>query len=315
MSPIAPEIAIVMPVYNPGDALAMTLESLRQQTVPFRLYLVDDGSSSKPDYDELLRGFDYRLIKLEKNRGIAGALNIGLEAALLAGHAFIARMDCGDWCEPERLALSRQFLHARPDVDLMGTWTMITSKNTGSNYLFAPPTDNSRLVRRLYYGMAFIHPAMMIRARLFETIGGYSLDYEAAEDYELCRRAARAGFRLANIPDVLVHKIEDVTSISVRRRRAQLWSRLRIQWFYRDWSIHCGLGMLRTLLLFLTPPMILRCAKALASPGNGFFSLRGKGADKPTHHISSLSSFRRKPESSFMLCDQKLDPDFRRGDE
>jgi glycosyltransferase involved in cell wall biosynthesis len=54
MSPTAPQIAIVMPVYNPGEALAMTLESLRQQTVPFRLYLVDDGSCSKPDYDELL---------------------------------------------------------------------------------------------------------------------------------------------------------------------------------------------------------------------------------------------------------------------
>jgi GT2 family glycosyltransferase len=262
MSPTTPEIALAMPVYNPGEALGMTLESLRQQTVPFRLYLVDDGSSSKPDYDKLLQGFDCRLIALEENRGIAGALNIGLEAALLARHAFIARMDCGDWCEPERLALSRQFLHARPDIDLMGTWTMITSKNTGSNYLFAPPTDYSRLFRRLYYGMAFIHPAMMIRARLFQAIGCYSLDYEAAEDYELCRRAARAGLRMANIPDVLVHKIEDVTSISVRRRRAQLWSRLRIQWFYRDWSSHCVLGMLRTLMLFLTPPMILRRAKA-----------------------------------------------------
>ena len=270
-----------MPVYNPGEALAMTLESLRQQTVPFRLYLVDDGSSSKPDYDELLQGFDCRLIALEKNRGIAGALNVGLEAALLAGHAFIARMDCGDWCEPERLALSCRFLHASSEVDLMGTWTMITSKNTGSNYLFAPPTDNSRLIRRLYYGMAFIHPAMMIRARLFKAIGCYSLDYEAAEDYELCRRAARAGLRMANIPKVLVHKIEDVTSISVRTARAQLWSRLRIQWHYRDWSIHCVLGMLRTLMLFLTPRMILRLAKAYTASHHPVESLVGAAGFEP----------------------------------
>jgi GT2 family glycosyltransferase len=261
----APDIAVVLPVYDPGEALAMTLESLRQQTVPFRLYLIDDGSSSKPDYHGLLRGFDYRLIELKKNRGIAGALNAGLEAALLAGHPFIARMDCGDLCDPTRLAQSRDFLHAHPDVDLAGTWTMIASKNTGSNYLFAPPTENERLVRRLYYGMAFIHPAMMIRARLFQRIGSYSLDYEAAEDYELCRRAARAGLQLANIPQVLLRKIEDATSISVRRRRAQLWSRLRVQWHYRDGSVHCMLGMIRTLLLFLTPRMILRCAKALAA--------------------------------------------------
>ncbi|MGH6874680.1 MAG: glycosyltransferase family 2 protein [Aestuariivirgaceae bacterium] len=268
MTPNPPEIAVVLPVYNPGEALGMTLDSLRQQTVPFRLYLIDDGSSSKPDYHQLLLGFDYRLIELEKNCGIATALNAGLEAALLAGHAFIARMDCGDWCNPERLELSRRFLHARPDVDLMGTWTMITSKNTGLNYLFQPPTDNRSLMRQLYYGMAFIHPAMMIRAKLFQKIGCYSTDYEAAEDYEFCRRAARAGLGLANIPHVLLRKIEDATSISVKKRRLQLWSRLRIQWHYRDGSIHCALGMVRTLLLFLTPRSLLQRAKALVSSRN-----------------------------------------------
>lgn len=281
MSPTAPEIAIIMPVYNPDEALALTLESLQQQTVPFRLYLVDDGSSSKPDYDELLRGFDYRLIALKENRGIAGALICGLEAALLAGHAFIARMDCGDWCHSERLALSQQFLHAHPDIDLMGTWTMITSKNTGSNYLFAPPTDHSRLVRRLYYGMAFIHPAMMIRARLFQAIGCYSLDYEAAEDYELCRRAAKAGLILANYPQVLVRVFQNANGLSVRKRRLQLWSRLRIQWHYRDWSIYCVLGMLRTLLLFLTPRVILRRAKVYTASRHRDENLVGAAGFEP----------------------------------
>jgi glycosyltransferase involved in cell wall biosynthesis len=260
MSPTTPEIAIVMPVYNPGEALAMTLESLRQQTVPFRLYLVDDGSSSKPDYDELLRGFDYRLIALKKNRGVSIAANTGIEAALGAGHAFIARMDCGDWCHPQRLELSRSFLVANPGVDLVGTWAVINSQNTGFNYLFTPPTHTDALVQRLNYTMPFINPSIMARSRLFQALGLYS--EEVAEDYEFCCRAARAGLQLANIPQFLLRKIEDASSISVRRRRAQLWSRLRIQWFYRDWSILCILGMLRTLLLFFTPRMILRGAKA-----------------------------------------------------
>jgi glycosyltransferase involved in cell wall biosynthesis len=260
MSPTAPEIAIVMPVYNPGEALAMTLESLRQQTVPFRLYLVDDGSSSKPDYDELLQGFDYRLIALEKNRGVSIAANTGIEAALGTGHAFIARMDCGDWCHPQRLELSRSFLLANPSVDLVGTWAVINSQNTGFNYLFTPPTRTDVLVQRLNYTMPFINPSIMARSRVFQALGLYSA--EVAEDYEFCCRAARAGLGLANIPKFLLRKIEDASSISVRCRRAQLWSRLRIQWFYRDWSIHCLLGMLRTLLLFLTPRILLRRAKA-----------------------------------------------------
>jgi GT2 family glycosyltransferase len=264
MSRSPTDIAVILPVYNPGEALAMTLESLRLQTVPFRLYLVDDGSSSKPDYHELLRGFDYRLIELPKNCGVSIAANTGLAAALAAGHAFIARMDCGDWCHPQRLELSLSCLIARPDIDLLGTWAMITSKNTGFDYLFTPPVDTDALVRRLNYTMPFIHPSTMARSQLFRKLGLYSA--EVAEDYELCRRAARAGLRLANIPQILVHKIEDATSISVRKRRAQLWSRLRVQWQYRNGSIHCVLGMIRTLLLFLIPRMILRHAKALSSP-------------------------------------------------
>jgi GT2 family glycosyltransferase len=261
MSRTPTDIAVVLPVYNPGEALAMTLESLRQQTVAFRLYLVDDGSSSKPDYNPLLRGFDYRLIELDKNSGVSIAANTGLAAALAAEHAFIARMDCGDWCDPQRLELSRSYLLANPGVDFVGTWAVITSKNAGSNYLFAPPTGSDALARRLYHTMPFINPSTMARSQLFRTLGLYSS--EVAEDYEFCRRAARAGLRLANIPHVLLRKIEDATSISVRRRRAQLWSRLRVQWHYRDKSVHCMLGMIRTLLLFLTPRMILRRAKAL----------------------------------------------------
>jgi GT2 family glycosyltransferase len=261
----APDIAVVLPVYDPGEALAMTLESLRQQTVPFRLYLIDDGSNSKPNYHGLLRGFDYRLIELKKNRGIAGALNAGLEAALLAGHPFIARMDCGDWCDSKRLELSRDLLLSQPEVDLMGTWVLMTSPNTGSNYLFAPPTENPEIVRRLYYTMPCLHPTMMMRIRLFQRVGYYSADFDAAEDYELCRRAAKSGLILANLPEVLVQVFQNAHGLSVRKRRLQLWSRLRIQWHYRDGSVHCMLGMIRTLLLFFTPRMILRRAKALAA--------------------------------------------------
>jgi GT2 family glycosyltransferase len=203
MSTHTPEIAVVLPVYNPGPGIGMTLDSLRQQTVPFRLYVVDDGSVAKPDYHALLRGLDYRLIELKKNLGVAGAVNAGIQRALETGHEFIARMDCGDWCAPQRLERSHLYFHSRPDVDLLGTWVLITSPNTGSNYLFAPPTENRDLTRQLHYTMPFIYPSIMVRARLFRKIGLFGK--ESAEDYELCWRAAKHGCVLANIPDVLVH--------------------------------------------------------------------------------------------------------------
>ncbi len=39
-------IAVLMPAYNPGPEIAHTLDSLRAQTVPFKLFVIDDGSAA-----------------------------------------------------------------------------------------------------------------------------------------------------------------------------------------------------------------------------------------------------------------------------
>ena len=114
------DIAVLMSVYNPGSKLHLTLDSLRAQTVPFTLYLVDDGSVTKPDYAALLAGFDYRLIELSRNWGISIAVNCGLSELMKNDHAYVARMDCGDIAHPERLEVQRRFLDARPDVGILG---------------------------------------------------------------------------------------------------------------------------------------------------------------------------------------------------
>jgi glycosyltransferase involved in cell wall biosynthesis len=41
----AGRIAVLIPVYNEGGHLRETLESLRTQSVPFTVVLVDDGST------------------------------------------------------------------------------------------------------------------------------------------------------------------------------------------------------------------------------------------------------------------------------
>ncbi len=54
----------------------------------------------------------------------------------------------------------------------------------------------------------------------------------------------QAGHRLHNIPKVLLIKTETRDSISWRKRRIQLKSRLRIQWRYRDFTeFRCIQGM------------------------------------------------------------------------
>jgi len=78
-----PEVTLVVPVYNTGSALRECLDSCMAQTVPCGIVLVDDGSSDP----ETLKVLDWaeqsvgmRVIRHPANRGVAAALNTGLNS-------------------------------------------------------------------------------------------------------------------------------------------------------------------------------------------------------------------------------------------
>ena len=248
-----PEVALIMPCYNPGPEIAWTLDSLRAQTLPFRLFVTDDGSTIKPDYRQLLAGFDHELIELPENVGVCTVRNQSVERALLQGFEFIAIIDCGDWAHPERLERQLQYLKSHPGIAALGTAVEVLDHNGDYAHDYYPPQDPAGIRASLFYGLAFKHPSMMFRAAVFKEIGLYSPDYQAAEDYELVRRAAVA-HDLANLPVMLLKKVESLNSVSATRRTAQLLSRLRIQWRYRQLSSpHFWLGLLKTLIVLVVP--------------------------------------------------------------
>ena len=252
------DIAVLMSVYNPGSELRLTLDSLRAQTVPFTLYLVDDGSRPKPDYTALLCGLDVRLIELSVNRGISVAVNCGLAELLKNEHAYVARMDCGDIAHPERLEVQRRFLEGRPEVGIVGTGALMVVEERGWTYGFAVPSGHQAIRRALRLGMPFVNPTLMIRASVFRDIGHYSDEFRVAEDYELACRAAKYGVGFANIQRILLRKIENAGSISRRRRTIQLVHRLQIQWRYRDATDPLFLlGVAKTLFLLTVPAVLI----------------------------------------------------------
>jgi len=256
------DIAILMPVYNPGPEIQWTINSLREQTIPFKLFLVDDGSTQKPDYSMLLDGMPYKLIELEKNQGIVGALNTGISAILAEGIKFTARMDNGDWCYPQRLELQRKYLLDHPAVYLVGSSADILKEDHSPSYAQDVPEEQSSLLKLLFYNMPLLHPTLMVRTELFQAIGPYSLSVDAAEEYELCRRTAQK-FEVGAIGAPLVKVVFYSDGISTQKRTRQLLSRLKIQWNYRNLNnIHFYLGIAKTLMLMMTPTRLVKWIKS-----------------------------------------------------
>ena len=93
----------------------------------------------------------------------------------------------------------------------------------------------------------------MFRASVVGAVGPYSYAYPAAEDYEFFWRIARH-FAVANIPEMLHTQRFHAGSISLRNRRRQLRSKLRIQLqYFRVTEPLAFMGVAKTLALMSVP--------------------------------------------------------------
>jgi GT2 family glycosyltransferase len=259
-------IAVLMPVYNPDDGLKLTIESLRAQSVPFKLYLVDDGSKFHAEYEALTQGIDVAILRLAKNVGITGAMNAGLTEIMKGDYSYIARIDAGDIATPDRFAKQLAYLEAHPEIAILGSFVELRDRDVSghlkSTRIWSLPTTSELCEKKMRYNVAACHPAMMIRRCVFEKLKAYSDEYAAAEDFELTWRAIKAEFRINNLADVLLIKEETPDSISQKRRRRQIYSRLRIQMAnHKSTSIHSWLGISRSAATLIFPSEIIGALK------------------------------------------------------
>jgi glycosyltransferase involved in cell wall biosynthesis len=259
-------IAVLMPAYNPGTDIVETLDSLRKQTVPFKLFIIDDGSMNKPDYPSLLQGINHDLTLSPRNLGVMEARNPALRKILAEDFTKIALIDCGDLAYPDRLQTQSEYLDNNPQISIVGSHVELNvlDSDTGvthSNILLFPLT-NEACRSLLWSNMPVSHPAVMLRREVFDRIGIYSTEYAAAEDFDLVWRANAAGFNICNVDKVLLLKKENAKSISVQKRKTQVLSRLRILWAHRQINSPASLnGLLRTFLLFAAPQGLVKLLK------------------------------------------------------
>ena len=104
------DVSILVPVYNVSDFIERCLHTLFRQTYPNIQYIfVDDCSPDRSveiiqdvlkDYPQ--RKDDVKIIKHEKNRGLAAARNTGLENA---EGDFILNIDSDDFIELDMVEL------------------------------------------------------------------------------------------------------------------------------------------------------------------------------------------------------------------
>ena len=212
-------LTVLMPVYNGGAFLEASIQSILDQTFEdFELLIIDDAS--KDDSVQTISSFKdarIRFVKNEKNLGLIGTLNKGLE---LASADIIARMDQDDIAEPDRLVKQLLYFENDKDLDGMGTATMLIN-TLDERVGYQPVVESSDALRRIVSVLnPFAHPTMMFRKRAALAVGGYSNEAYAAEDYDLWEKMIRKG-KMTNHPEALLRYRLTPSGMSLSLRSSQ----------------------------------------------------------------------------------------------
>lgn len=191
MSP--PLVSIITPVYNGARYLAATIESvLAQEYAPLEFIVVDDGSTDESA--AIARAYPSVNLITQANRGVANARNTGLA---VARGELIALIDQDDLWLPGKLQAQVARLLAEPELGYTRTYQRL---------LIEEGVDPSAWIDE---ALEVDHPSAipsswLVRASIFDQIGGFDPHYVTASDSDWLFRAKDAGIPSVILPETYV---------------------------------------------------------------------------------------------------------------
>lgn len=217
------KISVIMATYNCADTVEKAIDSILAQTYEnWVMIICDDGSTDNTL--EILKRYEtlypdkFVIIQNETNRKLPYSLNHCLE---YVETDLVARMDGDDWSAPERFEKQISFLKEHPEYDLVGTGVIVSDGQSILTKIVQPAAPKPEDM--LHYN-CFSHATIMTYKRVYDTLGGYSLDptVERCEDLDLWSRFFAAGFHGYNVADGLYYILENENAV----RRRDLHNRL-----------------------------------------------------------------------------------------
>ncbi|MFB2892351.1 glycosyltransferase family 2 protein [Aerosakkonemataceae cyanobacterium BLCC-F50] len=202
MSSQNPRASAIMAVYNSGEYLKETIDSVLNQTfTDFEFIIIDDGSRDRSV--EIIKSYQDPRIKLllnEENRGTGYSRNRGIEASR---GEYIITIDSDDINLPQRFAKQIAYMDSHPEVGICGSWIETIGEAAGELWRCAVKPDIVHC--RTLFEAVLCHPSTIIRRKYLDEYSlRYAVELRRAQDWDLYCRGARH-FQITNIPEVLVY--------------------------------------------------------------------------------------------------------------
>jgi glycosyltransferase involved in cell wall biosynthesis len=183
----APLVAVIIAVYNGEECVARAIDSaLAQQFDSFELTVVDDASRDATP--NVLAGYGDRIkvIRREKNHGLAAARNFGVDRT--PGGQFVAFLDADDTWLPGRLAKTVEALQTHSTTTMAFSDVVPVGPDSASlapSYLHPGMARPPLMEDLLEEGWWPILPSSVtIRRWVFDRVGGFAEEYKGAAGFE-----------------------------------------------------------------------------------------------------------------------------------
>lgn len=235
-----PLVGVVVLAYNGGLMLDQALRSVIEQSYPNTVVFVVDNASVDNAVSRASDAYaQMTFIRNETNRGFSGGMNVGIRAALAAGadYVWLFNQDA----VAESTALER-LVAAAEKSPRIGAVSPIIRENKGAVW-FAGGRIRFGLMRAVHttvprsvspYRTEFLSGcALMIRQKIFETVGVLDEDYFLYyEDADLSVRIRTAGFDVLVVPTAVVRHLE--SSLEQPAEKAYWLVRSGIRFFRKN---------------------------------------------------------------------------------
>lgn len=213
-----PKVSVAMGIYNVGETLAESLDSLLAQTFQnFEIVLCNDGSTDNTldiakQYQEKYPD-KVVIVENEHNMGLNFTLNHCLENC---SGEYVARMDGDDLCDPTRFQKQVDFLDNNPEYGFVSSWMNYFDEGGFwgvSNEKECPTKYDFK------YGIPFCHAPVMVRREVYNAVEGYTVDKKLlrVEDYNLYMKMYAKGYKGYNIQEPLYSMRDGRDAISRRK--------------------------------------------------------------------------------------------------
>lgn len=214
--PDRPLVSIVTPTLDQGQFIEHTLRSVRAQTYPNVEHVVVDGGSTDATLPLLRAAGDAGQIRWisEPDGGLYDAVNKGV--GLTTGE-IVAYLNSDDALLPWAVETAVAAFDTHPELDLVFGDGVKVDDDTGEQRLrLFPPFDRVRLA----HYESLMQPAVFVRRRLLDRIGGFDAGMRYVADLDAWLRASAAGARIAHVDEVLA--VERIHAARLSSARASV---------------------------------------------------------------------------------------------